>query len=155
MSYKDWANRFSATRTGRWLGSKLAARVDPVLYKLSNGRLTSIGPQVIPQLVLTTIGRKSGRERTVQLAYTKDGADHIIVASNFGKQNHPAWSYNLDAHPEATVKLGARTIRVRAERLSDEEKSAIWSRLVANVPQYGSYVNITDRNIKVYRLRAA
>lgn len=155
MSYKDIVNRFSTTRFGRWIGSRLAARLDPVLYKLSKGRVTSVGPQVIPQLVLTTVGRKSGKERAVQLGCLQDDGDYLVVASNWGGQRHPGWSYNLDANPEATIQFGAKVTKVRAERLSAEEKEAIWSRLVANVPQYGRYVKMTDRDIKVYRLRAA
>lgn len=155
MSYRDIVNRFSTTPFGRWIGSRLAARLDPILYKLSNGRLTSVGPQVIPQLVLTTVGRRSGRERAVQLGCLHDDGDYFVVASNWGGQRHPGWSYNLDANPEATILVGAEVLKVTAERLSTVEKEAIWPRLVANVPQYGRYVKMTDRDIKVYRLRTA
>ncbi|MEM7134995.1 MAG: nitroreductase/quinone reductase family protein [Myxococcota bacterium] len=150
--YKRFMNWFSTTPVGKWLAIQLSARVDPVLYKLSGGRLTSIGPQVIPQLILTTTGRKSGQKRTVQLAFTRDGADYLIVASNFGREHHPGWSYNLDADPAAEVQVGPEVHSVVATRLSPEEKAALWPRIEANVPQMKVYPGQTDRNIKVYRL---
>ena len=103
--------------------------------------------------MLTTIGRKSGQERTVQIAHLEVEDGWIVVASNFGQKNHPAWSYNLDANPEATVQAGSEVVPVQAERLSDEEKESVWSRLVETTPQFAVYRTRTDRNIRVYRLR--
>lgn len=151
--YARFVNWFSTTRPGTWIASRLAARLDPVVYRLSRGRFTSTGPLTIPQLVLTTTGRKSGRPRVVSLGYLADGDDFVVVASNFGKANHPAWSHNLDTHPEASVNVDGRDVRVRAERLGDAAKAAVWPRLVGIIPQFGVYVGRTDRNIKVYRLR--
>ncbi len=131
----------------------LAARLDPVLYKLTGGKLTTVGPQVIPQLVLTSTGRKSGQKRNVQLGFTADGPDYLIVASNLGGKSHPGWSYNLDANPNAQIQLGADTKNVVASRISDEEKETLWARISATIPQMKSYSVRTDRNIRVYRLR--
>jgi len=150
--YKRFINWFSTTTVGRFIAIQLAARLDPVLYKLTGGKVTTVGPQVIPQLVLTTIGRKSGQKRSVQLGYTEDGDDYLVVASNFGGKNHPGWSYNLDAHPEAEVQLGPETKKVIATRVSDEEKETLWPRIADNIPQMKSYRVRTERNIKVYRL---
>jgi len=152
MSYRDFINWFSVTPLGRWIASTFSARLDPALYKLSGGRFTSVGPQVIPQLVLTTTGRKSGKERRVQLGYTRDGDDVLVVASNFGGTHHPAWSYNLDAQPKATIQLGSETKNVLAIRLTDSEKAILWPKIAATIPQMKSYVKRTERNIKVYRL---
>ncbi|MGB5285093.1 MAG: nitroreductase/quinone reductase family protein, partial [Polyangiales bacterium] len=96
--------------------------------------------------------RKSGKERTVQLGYTEDGDDVLIVASNFGGTNHPAWSYNLDANPSAKIRLGAEDKDVIATRLTDSEKAILWPRIAQTIPQMKTYVTKTDRNIKVYRL---
>ena len=91
--------------------------------------------------------------RAVSLGYLADGGAFVVVASNFGKAHHPAWSHNLDASPDARVNVDGRDVAVRAERLADAEKAAIWPRLVGVIPQFGVYVTRTDRNIKVYRLR--
>jgi deazaflavin-dependent oxidoreductase (nitroreductase family) len=155
MAYRDFINWFSVTPVGRWIAITFSSRLDPVLYKLSRGRFTSVGPQVIPQLVLTTTGRKSGKERTVQLGYTEDGDDVLIVASNFGGTNHPAWSYNLDANPSAKIQLGSETKEVVATRLTDSEKAILWPKIADTIPQMKSYVKRTERNIKVYRLTGA
>jgi len=153
VTYGDLVNRFSTTRMGSWIARQLAARVDPHLYRWSRGRFTSAGPPTIPQLVLTTVGRKSGRPRSVQLGYLADGGDYVVVASNFGQARHPAWSHNLLAEPRATVEVDGRTETVVAERLSDARKQAIWPRLVGVVPQFAVYVTRTDRNIRVFRLQ--
>ena len=154
MSYRDFVNSFSVTPVGRWLAKNLASRVDPFIYKVTGGRFTMTGPPTIPMLSLTTIGRKSGKERTVQLGYAEDGEDVLIVASNFGGTNHPAWSYNLDANPKAKIRLGPELKEVVARHLTDSEKAILWPKIADTIPQMHSYVKRTDRNIKVYRLTA-
>jgi deazaflavin-dependent oxidoreductase (nitroreductase family) len=64
-----------------------------------------------------------------------------------------SWSHNLDATPTARVTVDGREVEVRAERLDEAAKAAVWPRLVAIIPQFGVYVTRTDRTIKVYRLR--
>ncbi|MCA9647910.1 MAG: nitroreductase family deazaflavin-dependent oxidoreductase [Myxococcales bacterium] len=151
---------FSMTTPGRAFARTVVARLDPVLYKLSGGKLTTVGPQVIPMIVLTTTGRKSGKQRSVQVAFIHDPeasseakADVYTVASNFGQQNHPAWSYNLQANPNCEVNLNGEVFRAKAERVSDEEKARVWPKLVDAVPQYAVYVTRTSRDIGVWRLR--
>jgi deazaflavin-dependent oxidoreductase (nitroreductase family) len=154
MSYRDFINNFSLTPVGQWMVKTFAARVDPTIYRLTGGRFTMSGPLTIPQLTLTTTGRKSGKERTVQLGYTEDGDDLLVVASNYGGTNHPAWSHNLDANPEAKILLGADSKEVVATRLTDSEKAILWPKIADTIPQMKSYVKRTERNIKVYRLSA-
>ena len=143
---------FSASSFGSWFMKRFMEPIDPIIYRLTGGRATTAGPVVIPQLLLTTTGRKSGQPRTVQLAYTDiDGKIHL-VASNFGGQKHPGWSYNLGANQNAEIQLGARTFTATATLLSDQEKERVWPALVANIPNYNVYKTRTDRNIKVYRI---
>jgi len=155
MAYRDFINDFSLTPVGQWIAKTFATRLDPAIYKLSGGRFTMSGPLTIPQLTLTTVGRKSGKERTVQLAYSEDGDHVLVVASNFGGTNHPAWSYNLDANPNATIRLGSETKGVVATRLTDSEKAILWPKIADTLPQMKTYVTRTERNIKVYRLATA
>ena len=142
----------ATTAFGVWMSKVLASRIDPWIYRRSGGRFTSLGPVVVPQLVLTTRGRKSGQERDAQLAYTDLDGVVYVVASNFGGERHPAWSYNLQADPEAVMHLGAERIPVSAEQLGDEEKESVWPRLCDNISNYAKYRERTERNIKVYRL---
>lgn len=140
------------TAFGVWMSKAFASRVDPLIFRLSGGRFTSMGPIVIPQLVLTTRGRKSRQQREAQLAYTDLDGVAYVVASNFGGEHHPAWSYNLQAEPLAFMQLRDKRIPVTAQHLSDEEKETVWGRLCDNVPNYSTYREQTDRNINVYRL---
>jgi deazaflavin-dependent oxidoreductase (nitroreductase family) len=151
-TWKRFVFWLSMTGFGTWMTKTISTRIDPVIFRMSGGRFTSIGPAVIPQLILTTKGRKSGQERDAQLVYTDiDGIAHVD-ASNFGGERHPAWSYNLTAEPEAYIQLKDKKTAVIAELLSDEEKESVWDRLVSNIPNYSAYKERTDRNLKVYRL---
>lgn len=154
MGYKEFLNSFSVTPLGVWMIKTFAAKADPFFYRISGGKFTSSGPLSIPQLTLTTIGRKSGKERTVQLGYHEDGDDVLIVASNFGGTNHPAWSHNLDANPDCKIRLGAEDKNVTAVRLTDSEKAIVWPKIEGTIPQMKTYKTRTTRNIKVYRLKA-
>ena len=77
------------------------------VYRASGGRLGASAPGGIPVLLLTTTGRRSGRARTWPLGYLRDGDDLVLVGSNGGKDVHPGWFWNLQAHPEAEAQLGA------------------------------------------------
>ena len=121
------------------------------IYHATGGR---VGGRMVgsPVLLLTTTGRKSGKERTVPLLYLEDGENLVVVASNGGAPKHPAWWLNLEANPEATVEIGNRKLRVRAEKASPEEKERLWPRLVAMYAGYESYRHRTDREIPVVLL---
>ena len=120
--YARLVNRFSATRPGSWLVKHVAARIDPVIFRWSNGRFTSTGAPTLDMLTLTVPGRRSGELRSVQLAYEPDGDDYLVVASAMGQERHPAWRYNLEAADSAMIRLRGRELEVTATVLSDEEK---------------------------------
>src|SRR3954468_17363355 len=74
------------------VASRVLPPVDRTLTKLTRGRfvLTSL---LMPSLVLTHTGAKTGLERIPPLACMPDGdGAWFVVASNFGQQMHPAWS---------------------------------------------------------------
>ena len=150
--YKRLVNRLSATRFGSWMVRVFAAKVDPVIFRWSNGRFTSTGVPTLPMLALTVPGRRSGEPRTVQLAYHADGDSYLVVASAMGQERHPAWRYNLEAAGGGTVQLPGRTEEVTAEVLSDDEKATLWPAIATTIPQMHTYVERTDRNIRVFRL---
>jgi deazaflavin-dependent oxidoreductase (nitroreductase family) len=103
--------------------------------------------------VLTTTGRRSGLERETPLACVPDDTGGWwVVGSNFGREQHPAWTANLIARPEATVSFAAKLTPVRAELLDDDAKAAVWPRLVAAWPAYDDYVESSGRNIRVFHL---
>jgi len=105
-------------------------------------------------LVLTTVGRKSGVERSCPLAYFPDGDDAwLIVASVNGAANNPAWYYNLAAHPDqARIELDGNTIAVSAEQLHGQAREEAWRRIKNDVPRFAKYEQKTDRELPVIRL---
>jgi deazaflavin-dependent oxidoreductase (nitroreductase family) len=134
---------------------KIAPRIDKVVSRLSGGRFTMTS-LIVPTLLLTTTGAKSGQPRTTPLATMPDGDDDFyVVGSNFGTEKHPAWTANLLATPRATVTYAGQTMPVDARLLSDEEKAEVWPRLTKVWPTYDTYVEKTDRNLRVFRLTRA
>lgn len=151
--YARFVNWFSATRAGSFVVKHFAAHVDPVLFRATGGRFTSTGVPTLPMLALTVRGRKTGRPRTVQLAYHADGGDHLVVASAMGQARHPDWRYNLEAHPEVEVQVRGERFTARASVLDDGEKQTLWPAIKETIPQMAIYENRTSRNIRVFRLR--
>lgn len=151
--YARFVNWLSATAFGSWLVKHLFSRVDPVVFKATNGRLTLTGVPTLPMLTLTTTGRKSGKPRDTQLAYHAEGVDFLVVASAMGQERHPDWSYNLLATPDAALQLRGERVRVRAELLDDAEKQRVWPDVKRTIPQMNVYEQRTSRNIRVFRLR--
>ena len=122
-----------------------------LLYRLTGGR---IGGRMagISVLLLTTTGRKSGKERTQPLFYLADGNTMVLVASNGGAAKHPLWWLNLQAHPQAKVQIGSRILTVTATIAESEERGRLWPHLVAMYPEYANYQKRTPREIPVVLL---
>jgi F420H(2)-dependent quinone reductase len=113
----------------RWF-VRLAWSVHRALYRVTGGRV-GLWPARANRwgaLRLTTTGRRSGRERSVIIAYLEDGPNLIAIAMNGWADGEPAWWLNLQAHPDATVDLahGRRTVRARAAE--GDERSRLWAR---------------------------
>lgn len=138
-----------------WWIRNVASRLDPWLFRASNGRMTSMGPPAMPMLTLTVSGRRSGQPRSVHLACVEHQGDYLVVASAMGQERHPAWRYNLDANPEVDVQISGSRFRARARALGDDEKAAVWPEIRRAIPQLCVYEKRTDRNIRVFRLSRA
>ena len=153
--YARLINWFSATVPGSWLVKHFASRVDPILFRATNGRVTSTGVPTLPMLTMTARGRKSGEPRAVQLAYHADGGDLLVVASAMGQEQHPAWLHNVEAHPQVEVQVRGERFPAVAEVISDEEKARVWPAITRTIGQMKVYEKRTTRNIRVVRLRRA
>jgi deazaflavin-dependent oxidoreductase (nitroreductase family) len=128
------------------LALKLGTSVHSGIYRATGGKLLGrMGRS--PILLLNTIGRKSGKKRATPLLYVVDGEDFVIIASKGGAPSHPAWYLNLKAKPDATVEVGDRKLRVRAEEVDGEEKERLWKRMAEMYPTYDDYQNKTKREI--------
>ena len=118
------------------------------LYKLTGGTLgANLGGR--PMLLLTTTGRKSGKKRATPLQYLRDGENMVVVASNGGNKNHPAWLYNVRANPEATAQTGKKVTKVRADVANEEERARLWPLLLEAYHGYQDYEDETERTIQV------
>lgn len=124
------------------------------LYRLTGGRgVGHLGDA--PIAIVTTVGAKTGKKRTVPLLYLEDGASLVLVASNGGADQHPAWYHNLRARPRAKVQIGSETRNMHARDATPEEVATYWPRLVDIFSRYDTYREMTDRQIPLVILEPA
>ena len=112
-------------------------RVHRFLYRLCDGRVlwTPKSKRGWGAMHLTTIGRKSGRQRSVIIGYIEDGSAPVVLAMNGWDEGQPAWWLNLEAHPDAIIRLKGQPARpVRARRVDGAERDRLW-RLWAEVDE--------------------
>ena len=107
-----------------------------------------------PTILLTTVGARSGVERTHVLGGFPDGGDTwLIVASKGGAPTHPAWFINLAKNPDKVwIEIGNRKVKVAADSLRGKEREDALARVAAVAPRYAEYQKKTDREIPVIRL---
>jgi deazaflavin-dependent oxidoreductase (nitroreductase family) len=131
----------------RWLLA-LITHVHRWLYTTSDGRLggAALGFRF---LLLETVGRRTGARRRTPLLFLEDGGRFVVIGSNAGDDRTPAWWLNLQARPEAEVRVGRRRARVKARPASAEERAELWPRLVAAYRWYDDYQRRTARQIPV------
>lgn len=134
-----------ATRTPRvpppWF-VHTAWRVHRGLYRLSRGRFlwTTSNKRGWGALRLTTTGRKTGQERSVIIGYLEDGPNIVALAMNGWDEGHPAWWLNLEAHPDAVVRLaGGQPRAVRARASAGRERDRLWHRWTAVDPNLETF----------------
>jgi len=134
---------------------KTMSRVHVAIYRWTGGllgskwRVGSAFPWGIPVLLLTTIGRKSGQQRTAPLLYIEDDGNVIVVGSQGGLPNDPLWYRNLQANLRCEVQIKRRKIEMTARTASREERELLSPRLVAHYPDFASYQSWVERIIPV------
>ena len=111
------------------------------------------GPGEIPCLLLTTMGRKSGKERVHPLIYSKEDDGYVVIASKGGAPSHPAWFFNLKDNPEVTVQVAEEVMKAQAEVVEGEKRARYWDNMAEIWPPYNDYQEKTDRKIPVVLLK--
>ncbi len=106
-------------------------------------------------LLLTTTGRKSGKERTSALIYRDWEDKQLVVASKGGADEPPAWYLNLENDPEVTVQIKGDRFKARARVARADEKPSMWEHMVQVWPDYANYQAKTERDIPVVVLERA
>lgn len=140
-------------RVALFLHRELDHRLSPLgvaVFRRTKGGVAK--PFKVDALLLTTRGRRSGKERTVVLQWFRDEGAMVVVAANDGGASDPAWRLNLAADPRARVEVEGRSIEVRAETLAPDAAAAWWPRILERSPEYERYRRATDRPFPVIRL---
>lgn len=128
------------TRPSSWFLARTLHHLDHPMLRLTGGRhsLSSLLAG-LPVVTVTTIGAKSGQPRSLPLVALPDGDNVILIASNFGQKHHPAWYYNLRAHPEAQLTYNGQTVTYLARETDGEDRERCWQRAVDLYSGYSLY----------------
>ena len=122
--------------------------INAFLIKISNGKIGSkLGTQTI--LILHTTGRKSGQPRSIPIAYFFHEGKYLIVESNWGKDNHADWYFNLQKYPQASIEVNGRVIKVNANFAEGEEYARLWEYVTKKHAPYLEYQKMTERKIPI------
>ncbi|HHV22104.1 MAG TPA: nitroreductase family deazaflavin-dependent oxidoreductase [Propionibacterium sp.] len=140
------------TEAFRAIAPRALPPAERLLHTVTGGRLIVSGI-LVPSLVLHTTGAKSGRPRASELMYTPDGNGGAIIAgTNFARDNHPAWTFNLRAHPECEAVVRGRRYSVHAAEIENGERDAVWARIERQWPGYRAYERESGRIVRLFRL---
>ena len=126
--------------------------INVFLYRLTNGKFGG-EIQGLPVLLLTTIGRKTGKKRITPLGYLEHNGSYVITATNAGFDAHPAWFHNLKSHPQVEFQIGNKQLMAIAEPANPTIRQQLWAKFVERAPGYGAYKTRTRREIPVVLLR--
>ncbi|WP_329590142.1 nitroreductase family deazaflavin-dependent oxidoreductase [Streptomyces sp. NBC_01005] len=148
--------KVSSTRAFAKVAPHVVPVMDRTVHRLTRGKVL-LSARMLPGLILTVPGARSGQLRTTPLACMPEkGTEQswILVGSNFGRSGHPAWTANLLAGPDrAVVNWQGRDIPVRATLLEGEEREEVWRAALKFWPPYATYQARVEREIRLFRLR--
>ena len=130
------------------------------MYLESGGReghiieLSAVGARnMLPCLLLKTIGRKSGEPRVTPLIYGCYGGEWVVIGSKGGALEHPAWFHNLSANPEVFFQVATQCFRATSRVAHGDERAAVWAYMAHHFPPYATYQTVAgDREIPVVML---
>jgi deazaflavin-dependent oxidoreductase (nitroreductase family) len=150
--------KVSSTRAFARVAPHLVPALDRAVHRLTRGKVL-LSAQMLPGVILTARGAKSGLERRTPLACMPESASPgsgpgswLLIGSNFGRTDHPAWTANLLAHPDAEISWKGEDIAVTAHLLEGEERGAAWKAVLAFWPPYATYQARVDREIRLFRI---
>ncbi len=122
--------------------------IHALILRLSYGRIGSkLGKQTI--LILHTIGRTSGQERSIPIAYFDFEGNYLIVASNWGKDRNADWYLNLKKTPHAKLEIKGKLISVLAREAQEDEYNRLWKFVTERHAPYLDYQKMTARHIPI------
>jgi deazaflavin-dependent oxidoreductase (nitroreductase family) len=135
------------------MGPVVMPPLERAIAALTRGRVQLSG-LLVPSLVLHSRGARSGEPRDSVLMYTPDDRGRAIVAgTSFARDAHPAWTYNLRAHPDASITVRGRTLEVRASEIDGIDRERAWARIERQWPNYRSYERASGRTVRLFLLQ--
>ncbi|MFJ8850726.1 nitroreductase family deazaflavin-dependent oxidoreductase [Streptomyces sp. NPDC102437] len=148
--------KVSSTRAFAKVAPHVVPAMDRAVHRLTRGKVL-LSSRMLPGLILTVPGARSGQLRTTPLACMPEkGTERswILVGSNFGRTGHPAWTANLLAGPDrAVVNWQGRDVPVHATLLEGGEREEVWRAALKFWPPYATYQARVEREIRLFRLR--
>ncbi len=141
-TFQKWIHRILMMRFVSAVLAVILPYADKFVSALTSHKHTVTELVGLPVIYLTTIGAKSGRERTIPLVSLFDGEKIALIGSNFGRKNNPGWYYNLKANPRCSVRINNRTAAYIARQAEGEEREKYWAMAV---PYYGGYEKYKER----------
>jgi deazaflavin-dependent oxidoreductase (nitroreductase family) len=153
-SVQRFLRRLASSGPGAWMFSRVMHRLDRPVHRLTRGRYT-LGSLLsgLPVVMLTTVGARTGRPRTVPVLGLPFGGGLGVIASNFGQHRQPAWYYNLRANPDAQVIVDGARRRVRAVEADADQRAEIWEEGLRVYPGFSQYERrASHRRISVFVL---
>ncbi|MEU6991470.1 nitroreductase family deazaflavin-dependent oxidoreductase [Streptomyces sp. NPDC046465] len=155
--------KMSSTRTFAKLAPHFIPALDRAVHRLTRGKVL-LSARMLPGVILTARGAKSGLPRRTPLACMPEGGGGgggegrgevgtwVLVGSNFGRPGHPAWTVNLLAEPDVEISWRGADIPVRARLLGGAERAEVWAAALTFWPPYATYQARVDREIRLFRL---
>ena len=113
-------------------------RTDPEKARMWDSTLLG-GPGLLPTLLLTTTGRKSGKRRALPLIYGEAGDSYVVIGSKGGMPDHPVWYLNLEANSDCELLVGPKPVTARARVAEGEERERLWRQMAEIYPPYNEY----------------
>ena len=126
----------------RWFSlfmKHVGSRLDRALIRASRGRFSMSGP-ALPTMLLTTKGRRSGKDRTVPLHYVRDGKNLVAACENFGLKAASSWPKNLLADPKARIEIGGTAANYLSRPATEDEVARNMPRLIEMWPAHDSHM---------------
>jgi deazaflavin-dependent oxidoreductase (nitroreductase family) len=123
----------------RWLllnGRPIAEAMESLLRFATGGRFGVLDLAGLPNVQITSSGRKTGLARTSTVQYVPTGAGLLLVGSNWGRERHPSWSANLKATQRVTVRRRGHRSVANVRLLTGDERDNAWTTVLAQWPSY-------------------
>lgn len=153
MSDQDWELLKDQTSSLERIKRDAEADVEAYLAN-PDGRSTGAGPDPtvptgLPTLLLTVIGRRSGKKRTTPLVFLQHGKDMVVVGSLAGYDRHPGWYLSIRENPACWVQLDRNKMTAHARDATAAEREDLWPRLTAMFPNWGFFQSQTERQFPI------